>query len=437
MCLFVLFLALLFIVGVSLIIEDRDISAPSFLNASIWALVVLVATLNVFNWEYDISLFTFGIIFLSCILFTAGVKISKLFVRNNRSYNINVSSSSFNKKYYKKFLIIFSIIGYILLILEIREKSSILSSLGQSFYSSNFLFSLRHKEALGFQGKVNVLLSVAFDIYEGLSFVLISITARNIIGRDYKIKSLTFMIFLVSQVPVLGYEFLSTGRTGFLRYFTVILVSTLCYLRKTDLSRNKVLKKGFKYIIKTFIIVILVFLFAGIFTGKTSINSIRNTLSLYIASAILAFDKAVVMSDYHIHSEGPLRSLFGVRYILSKFGLCFRPGSRADQFLAISDNLTTNIYTAFYDYYLDFGFFGTLVIYFLFGIVCGYIYNRTKTKKNEFWIAFYAYYSYLLVRQITEAFFLKMSFTEVHLVPIFSIVLGYYLITKKVFACGV
>lgn len=434
MCLFILFLTLFFVAFLSLIIENKDVSAPDFLNSSIWALVAFVAFLNIFYWNYDISLFTLSIVLFSCIFFTLGVRISGLFVKKKYLNIITSNEIRFNERYYKRFLIVFSIIGYSMLFFEICEKSRILNSIEQSFYSTNFLFYLRHKEALGFKGNVSSLLAIAFDVFEGFSFVLISVVARNIMRHDYIFFSRKTGLFLISQIPVLGHEFLSTGRTGFLRYFTVVLVSVLCYLKKYNLNSSIVIKKGFKYIIKTFIFVILIFLFAGIFTGKTKIDLIWNILSVYISSAIVAFDKAVVSSNYQLHSEGILRSLFGVRYIINKiFKISFLEETRADTFIAVSDNLTTNIYTAFYDYYLDFGFIGTLIIYLLFGIVCGFIYHKTKTKKYDFWIAFYAYYAYLMVRQITEAFFLKMSFTEIHIVPIISIILGYFLIIKKIF----
>ena len=434
MLLIILFILLLVWGILCFNIDGFDVASPSVFNSIIWAFVALVAVIHLSVWNYDISFFTFSLVVLSCLMFSFGATFSSKVVKNRNYNTINNDNLIFNSNLLRNVLVVLTLLGFLLLFFNILEKGGILRSIGQSFSSDNFLFYLRHKEVYGYKGKYNAILGLMINFLQGVSVYIISIVVRGLFRKDFRINSKVFFWFVLSQIPILGCDFLSTGRDGFVRYFTIILICFLCYMKKYSHNYKEIIRNGSKYLIRSFVGIVVVFLFAGLFTGKTSEGGFGIILSKYISGALLAFDKSIVTSSVTKAAADSFRSFYGLQYFLNRFfGIGTLASSRADQFINVSPSLSTNIYTSFYDYYYDFGYIGTIVIYIIFGLICGYFYGKTKTAKYEFWIPFYAYYVYALVRQITEAFFLKMAFTENHLVMMFSVILCYSILKGKIF----
>lgn len=425
MVLFILVITLVFLLGACILREKGDISAPTVISVSVFLLVAIIALINIPNWKRDISLNTYLLIVISLLFQIFGDITVRLFWKRKVCTECNDTLN--NEKIFNLKVLIYLIFSFAALLYSIKINGGILNSLGYSFQSSLFLYYLRHKETLGYVGEVSTLSVVIHYLVIGMSYALVTIYIEKNFDKSFVLKSKTRVLFFVSVIPVLGMEFLTAGRDGFIRYFSTVTLSMLCYIRRTHFTPQKIFRAGLKKITIVMMMTIVIFLVAGIYTGKTQENTIFDTISIYISSSIIAFDAKMSDNSSVFTEDGDKRSFYGVYKLIDKLNGDYTRKSRADEFVQISsDGKISNIYTSFYDYYSDFGVIGLCIIQFFLGMFLGFIFKKTYSNNYKLWILLYSFYGYMLIRQITEAYFLKMFFTVTHISLLISVMLGYF-----------
>ena len=114
----------------------------------------------------------------------------------------------------------------------------------------------------------------------------------------------------------------------------------------------------------------MVFLFVllGMLTGKTQKSSVMQIIGEYFGSGIAALNtwiegKYLYASRSSLIGEETFRSLY---QLIARF-VNIPMSSSLKEFISFNNGDTTNVYTAFRDYYSDFGMFGTWMIEFMMG----------------------------------------------------------------------
>jgi oligosaccharide repeat unit polymerase len=192
--------------------------------------------------------------------------------------------------------------------------------------------------------------------------------------------------------------------------FTTIIASVfvLAY-------NGKVSKSIFAYVFVGFIALTVLFNNLRSFSGDAGSNQ-ADVISIYLLSPIPAFDTAVNLHEVSYDGSSTFRFFFQV---LQSCGFDVTVKRTVQEFVNVP--LPTNVYTIFYQYYLDFGYIGILI----FGIINGWIYGYVYGKMNES-PSLKLFYSYLFVTLCLQ------FFNEIFWV-VFSIVIQIFIWSKLIY----
>ena len=147
-------------------------------------------------------------------------------------------------------------------------------------------------------------------------------------------------------------------------------------------------------------------------TGKTQKSSVMQIIGEYFGSGIAALNtwiegKYLYASRSSLIGEETFRSLY---QLIARF-VNIPMSSSLKEFISFNNGDTTNVYTAFRDYYSDFRMFGTWMIEFMMGFFLTYLLGKALKEKNVgIHSMLYAYFSYGILRQITAAHFISSYF---------------------------
>lgn len=179
--------------------------------------------------------------------------------------------------------------------------------------------------------------------------------------------------------------------------FTTIICT--CFI----LTYNKTIKKSvIVYIFVGFIALTILFNNIRSFSGEST-QSQSDVIAIYLLSPIPAFDVSAGTSEISYDGSYTFRFFYQV---LKSIGFNVEVKSTVQEFVEVP--LSTNVYTIFYQYYLDFGFIGV----FLFGVIDGCIYGYVYGKINKvpYLKLFYSYlFVSLCLQFFNEIFFVVLS----------------------------
>lgn len=143
-------------------------------------------------------------------------------------------------------------------------------------------------------------------------------------------------------------------------------------------------------------------------------DSIFNFIAMYLLSPPVAYCTLhrEIIPQFGAHTF-PLIYLF-----LNKFGLGnYVFFDRTQDFVFVP--VSTNVYTIFQPFYMDFGYIGIIIFAIIYGIMTGWAY-RSMRNGNAFGKCFYMYLAYALVLQ----FFQEYIFTgNMHIVQLIILIL--------------
>jgi oligosaccharide repeat unit polymerase len=202
--------------------------------------------------------------------------------------------------------------------------------------------------------------------------------------------------------------------------FTVII--TTCFI----LTYNGKIKKSiFVYIFLGFIGLCVVFSGLRSYSGDSEEDT-SGVIATYLLSPIAAFDKAAFI--HHIQYDGS--STFRFFYQLMKsLGANVDVKRTVQEFILIPT--PTNVYTIFYQYYLDFGYIGIVVFGIIDGLIYGYVYGKINDSPS--YKLFYAYlFVSLCLQFFNEIFFVTFSIV----IQIFVLSYIVYYNTRKIKSYG-
>jgi oligosaccharide repeat unit polymerase len=287
-------------------------------------------------------------------------------------------------------IIIITLVTLILVFFKAKELAS-------EVEAQNFFIALRYQltSVRHTYGVLDYFLSFGLfaSLYRLLTFEKFS---------DLGFKRITKLI--VSMIITFGFLVLSTGRTYFFFYMITALI--IIYLK----GRVRV-----RYIVGFFLSALILFIFIGVILNKggnmensfrMNINSSLNHLLAYFEGPLLAFDRFLNSEISHTYGENTFRFFIALLYDLN---LSDKPPiDIVNKWIMVP--YPTNVYTIFYQYFMDFGILGCWIVIFLFGLVHTWMFYRAKTSGNHFkMITAYTFYPLLMVF-FQDQYFSLLSF---------------------------
>ena len=218
------------------------------------------------------------------------------------------------------------------------------------------------------------------------AYIMIYVVITNLKTkkRVEVVQVIYFMLFSFDQI-------LSGGRTSLFRVITAFLIMVIiCYGINKQKNYFKLLFK----IIGAILLVIFALLGVNVLlsrSGDTTLDDILKILYVYIGAPLQNFDTYLqgIWSKPWIFGSQVFRNIYV--YIGNKFGIKKFVYSLDIPFLRHNGLNTGNVYTTFYQFYYDFGYWGVVVLTAIISL----FYNYTYKKVNRYAPLLLIMYSYL------------------------------------------
>lgn len=389
-----------------LAINNFNILSVSIQSWGLFWAVSLVFLTNAPGWGIELRPKTILLIIGSLLFMFLGERFCKKTTVYG-GYNVNSLNNDEMLAVKKTSIMVMFLIGIIVIILEYKHVLDVARGVG--YAGGSFVLNYARKAYLYDNVENNIFVAMIQYFVIAFGYVNIAILIRDVTKNGLrKLKKR----YIFGIAPLLLLYVLSTGRTGFLQVFMYsISMFLLCLYRRNGVIRINN-KKAIGILYKGILIIGILFVLLGMLTGKTQKSSVMQIIGEYFGSGIAALN-AWIDGNYLYASRS---SLIGEETFRSLYQLIARfvnipMSSSLKEFISFNNGDTTNVYTAFRDYYSDFGMFGTWMIEFMMGFFLTYLLGKALKEKNVgIHSMLYAYFSYGILRQITAAHFISSYF---------------------------
>lgn len=407
--LFLFFLTMLFLSIGLLIFYKFDVLEPGVIMPATMGFSAFMAYLNMGRWSLPFGFDSWVILTLAIVMFQIGSLYCYIggFIKSK-------SVSSFVIGKHNPSIIVTGcccIIMVCMAILSFHELYELSIRLGNTEGVANILKVVRpavEKQSVFLSRWMNYRQVIAQSIASIYAYLLLS----KFISSRLKFKDLFLILPVILYVP---FMIMTTGRMAMMTFgiYLFMLGSILYKIKnKYSLASNQ---RSILFLAIAGVAVIGAFLLMGYFTGKIAHEN--RTVSMIIAHyagvSLPAFDEAIhsiYTDDGFIGSS----TLLGLYRILGRIGFST---PHVDLFLPFVkfDGIDTNVYTAEWRYYKDFGIMGMSAIMWILGAFYTFFYNKIKYCSSSPFIAiFYSSIVFpLFLSSIDERFFIDLFGTSI------------------------
>ena len=391
---------------VILTINNFNILSVSIQSWGLFWAVSLVFLINASGWGIELRPKTILLIIGSLLFMFLGERFCKKTTLYG-GHNVNSLNNDEMLAVKKTSIMVTFLIGIIVIILEYKHVLDVARGVG--YAGGSFVLNYARKAYLYDNVENNIFVVMIQYFVIAFGYVNIAILIRDVTKNGLrKLKKR----YIFGIAPLLLLYVLSTGRTGFLQVFMYsISMFLLCLYRRNGVIRINN-KKAIGILYKGILVIGILFVLLGMLTGKTQKSSVMQIIGEYFGSGIAALNtwiegKYLYASRSSLIGEETFRSLY---QLIARF-VNIPMSSSLKEFISFNNGDTTNVYTAFRDYYSDFGMFGTWMIEFMMGFFLTYLLGKALKEKNVgIHSMLYAYFSYGILRQITAAHFISSYF---------------------------
>lgn len=381
----ILLFGLLCIWYISFVTNGKEIMSPASVVCGMFTFSVLLCIYGFGKWnEIVLGVETIGIILLGCASFAFGCSLAYSSGRNK----VPFYKSEFGKgKGFSVDVKIWKIVLLVLALLFIAyvriESMKRIAAQNELTFDSIIALSKWYREKFSrLFGAGTVLASVGESFIEKqilrFATVISNVSVVTLlIGLSEKKKKLVYASIVLLMVFVI-YNITNGGRAGvFFKVVTIVFGIYVLALRKTD---TKTLNRLF--ILLGIVMILLglpMFYYSAALVGRGSSRNIMEYLSFYIGCGIPSLEMRI-QGGIANHLLGQ-NVFYGVHTLLYKVGLLNRLDGFANEWV-ILNGYRSNVYTAWYRFYADFGIIGVIIFPFLVGYFFTYVYKRCKESNN-------------------------------------------------------
>lgn len=407
--LFLFFLTMVLLTVGVFIFYQYDILQPAVLMSGSMTFSAFMAYFTMDRWGLPFSVNSYFLLTLAISMFIFG----SVFCSWCGFSHCQLKNLICEYRYEPKVWIIFIVlVGLILLAtLSFRELYNLSVSLGNTNGYTNIIKTIRpyiENQSVSLSRWMNYRHVVALVLASVFSYMFLF----NIFYSKFKFRDLMLVLPITLYIPFMIF---TTGRMAMMSFGIFIFVlGTLLYQKSKNYTKKSTYNALIFFAISG-ILFIAFFLFMGFFTGKIANenHTVSMILAHYAGVSLPAFDKAI----HTIYTDNGFvgsHTLLGIYRILSRIGMDV---PSVDIFLPFVkfNGIDTNVYTAEWRYYQDFGIFGMSAIMWILGATYTFFYNCLKYgKHSSFSFILYTSISFpLLLSSIDERFFLDLFGTAI------------------------
>lgn len=371
MIFYVTFFTIFVLFGYNFFINNKELTSPAVLFSFSFVVLMIFAFINYSDLGlYSLNWRTSFVIIIGILSFMLGT-LPFVKMTNRISFFFNEEKGvRINQKVSVNKLLIFLLFGFFILILNTKylgisteNYSSILGDIRDSTVNSGSGVLPKY---LVFSNMIMLMGGIFFSIE----------LPRFFIEKDYIKVFLSLVIFLLSIL---------ISFSGGSRGSSLILIISLIFNSILESYKNNKLRK-ISSIIKVFlIIIVLLYLFkeSAVILGQTQVAdfSFSRYILLYVGAQLKNLDMALtyqnIINSSNVFGQETFRSF--VKFFSNLIG----SGLYGDYKLFLPFNYYNgislgNVYTTFYPFLRDFGYFGVIICSMLMGVISEYLYYLAK-----------------------------------------------------------
>jgi len=403
---------------VSYFLFGRRLSAPAILFIAPLILAVLDGFIYYKQWRFNLSCITSLLVIFGTLSFIVGCASISLFYRRVTISSVNkVQRIYLDNKVYALFFVL-CILCSAATFLSIRQLVVSFGYPASSF--SDIIGSYNELSKFGDEDiSVHGIGAYAYEVVFGIGLVFAYLAARDIAIAHARCSKPCVLVFLTSALCVL----IEGSRSVAITMFVAFAVLFLMFLQATNqLKRFSDIKAQTIVLVPGIILVAaIVFLNSLNLLGReggSETSTPLYDLSIYLGAPLKNLDLALLegTSQPSFFGQGTFRYLYST---LAKFGFDAPPYSTDFGFRAINGYFLGNVYTAFYNPIVDFGFIGGCFALFLTGmfvqLIYEYSYNHICLNRITFSSVVYGFFAYNIFFSFFADMFLATFFSTVAL----------------------
>lgn len=401
-------------------IYEKDILSPTIITVIGFSGAFICSIIGLISWNYnkDINIYSILIFILGITAFSIGEYIArqlyKKYVKEKKE-NKNFEITRISKPILI-IILIFLILTSILLILEIKR---ICEKYG--FYSnsiSHILSYYRTKTGLfssdGFNKnmQVNFVVKQMQKICNAFNIIIYTYICSKMLKikkyKNEKIDKSELAISIIILLISLLQTFLFNGGRSIAFHFIVSYIG-IYFFYYIYIYKFKLQKRSWIKIIGVLAVIIVLYYLMLPFVGrKTKYNSIIYT-TFSLGVSVPSLDLYIKEDNSKSNQIGE-ETFSGLFYTLNKFKIIKYDKPLTHEWYSFGDNgtLSSNTFTSLRSYYKDYGYFGLIILQFIFGFIITLAYLKSKNSKNMLGYIIYFNYFYILIEQIRDEQFYSL-----------------------------
>lgn len=433
---YLLFILLLILIIINILINKKDPIAPSvifnfsFLFCTFWCLI----NYKIWNLK-SLHIYTFLTILIGVLVYSitctliSEINKNKVKSKNNEEYYVKSKLKIIElPKWIKIVTIILELLTIIFLVYNVLKVTN--------GTISNFLTYLKeYDHIVKFSNKIvriPKLLSIMITLSTMLSYYFIYILINNFL-LTRKIDFLLLITIVLSMILQLS----TGGRNGAVN---IVLASIAIFIFLYRKNKSNILKINKK----TAIILLTIIIFSGLMlfpistklVGRENKKSAIEYLSIYCGAEIKNLDiyiKERENKEYN-HQKGNQTFIYLIEFVGKRFG--YERNYKLDlPFRSVNGHSLGNVYTTFYQFIYDYGYFGVVWCTVIMASITQLIYEKGKKSKIKnipnIYIIIYGYIiSSILLSFFSNKFYEQNFGGSLFYGIIIWMILNYYLKEK-------
>lgn len=441
---YLLFAIVMVYIFLSLNYTRGDLFFPATIVYLVYAFSLSFVVIEMSKWNGAISIETFEILLIGLTVYLIGAIFStkvavRIGIKKRYKFFRSISTTLPEEAIPQvstittAVVILFDALVLIKYYLDVKRSAS---SVG-SFSDLGSMIGL-YRNA-GVAGELEVSIS-KFSAYGFMAMTALAYLYLYIIIINAVQKRLSAKKIIVNIMPVVMFcvcSILTGGRNPLLQLLVAALMMYYLLKKKIQGYSRKFNRKFTFKLLSIVVIVLIAFSNMRFLVGRTNTLNTFDYLAMYIGAPIKLFDMFIQNPPSKVHE------LFGQETFINLWTWLgtFTHDSRMTglimnkEFRTFNGLQLGNVYTAFREYYFDFGIVGVIILPFIHSVFFTTFYqkisqNKTNWKKNEFdlQMILYSYLSVALVYysiddRLFQRFLSRGTFRELIFLVLFAVLL--------------
>lgn len=390
---YVLLVILSIMLLVSYITSHKELCGPTVVFILPFWIMSIIGCLNYTNWELnDFHFNTVLVISLGIVSFLLGsLFVQKIKLRGNKSNSYEIPD--INSNITRFHLVLSLLIGIVSFLLH--AYFLLRWGLSQGVFSLSEAINIsmiRGKFGTGRGFDLPYIVNSLCICSKAFGYIYSAILAKNIV---YKRKGNNILLALNIIVPI-GITVLGGSRGSSLEFIVAFSVAVLFYFFKSNGWKNRIRIKHVSYILIVSIFVLYVFFAIKTIMGRGEVDftNIYDEFCIYIGAQEKNLDLYLNNNPVHtnIFACATMQEFYNI--FNNYLGFNIYDTIEILPFNFINGKDLGNVYTCFYNYFVDFGYLGVVIFSSVSGGISQYVYRKAKyasDKAIDFSLIIYSY----------------------------------------------